>query len=723
MLHRIQFSSIIFHILLIVPADFSSSTATYISAEETRALATVALRRGTVPDSTVIVPLLASGTVEDTLLAVSCLLARGDSNACMPLIRPGQVWNRPGADRIEERRLILARRMQTDIYPDYLRLWNAFPDRPAGRRSLIRLIETHSPDALSIIPQWDETADSWPRDLRSHWHTAAGNEYSRTGQFDNAVSHWIAAVETGPSAWSMKSADSLLVYRDRLQFSNKELQNLAGIILGTDPEAILDVLSDRSLSPELSLIKARALLRSGRDSDGRSLLESLVANTPKVAPDALWELATWYKRKDRDDNASREYIRLVRRYPAHSSAPAALWEAAWAFERTGMYDEAADAYDELARRWPRYKKAGRALLRYGLVAWRKGDLETALTRFLTGIERARSPHSRTALAYWLGKAFFYHGRVDDAFRWWSWAAVTDSLSFYGSQASWRIDSLRRFSTSGLPGFLPSSQRRPRDIPAWVNTWETRSLQTTFDSVREELELLYSCGMIRSGSDLLFTRIYDFYSSAHELSQLLHLAERYESYRSVSLIADRLSYLYELKTGTESPFWLRRLVYPIPYPDILERIDSAVSLDYRLISALIRKESMYDRTAESHAGARGLMQILPRTANELGNGRTYRPDDLWSVEINFSLGHVYLNKMLAAFHGSLIHALAAYNAGPHNSTRWISSLNTNDLELWMECITYGETRWYIPTIIAFQRRYARLWPFLRSPLLQGLSIIE
>ena len=521
----------------------------------------------------------------------------------------------------------------------------------------------------------------------------------------------------------MQSAESLLVYRNRLQFSNKELQNLAGIILDTNPEVILDVLSGRSLSPELSLVKARALLRSGRETDGRSLLESLVADTPKAAPDALWELATWYKRNDRDDRASREYLRLVRRYPAHLSAPAALWEAAWAFERTGMYDESADAYDELVRRWPRYKKAGRALLRYGLVAWRKGDLETALTRFLNGIERARSPRTRTALAYWLGKAFFFHGRIDDAFRWWTWAAVTDSFSFYGSQASWRIDSLRRFSMSRLTGRLPSSQRRPHDIPAWVNTWETRSLQTTFDPVREELELLYSCGMIRTGSDLLFTRIYDFYSSAHELSQLLRLAERYESYRSVSLIADRLSYLYESKTGTESPFWLRRLVYPIPYPDILERIDSTVSLDYRLISALIRKESMYDRTAESHAGARGLMQLLPGTANEIEKGRTYRPDNLWSVEINLTLGHEYLDRMITGFHGSLIHALAAYNAGPHNSTRWISALNTNDLELWMECITYGETRSYIPTIIAFKRRYARLWPFLRSPLLQGLSILK
>lgn len=102
---------------------------------------------------------------------------------------------------------------------------------------------------------------------------------------------------------------------------------------------------------------------------------------------------------------------------------------------------------------------------------------------------------------------------------------------------------------------------------------------------------------------------------------------------------------------------------IPYADIIQRAASTYQLPEKLIAAVIKQESNFNPTAESHAGAQGLMQLMPGTAKWLGVADRFDPLQ------NIMGGAKYLRKMIDQFDGNLEHALAAYNAGPGNVKKY------------------------------------------------------
>lgn len=92
--------------------------------------------------------------------------------------------------------------------------------------------------------------------------------------------------------------------------------------------------------------------------------------------------------------------------------------------------------------------------------------------------------------------------------------------------------------------------------------------------------------------------------------------------------------------------------------VIDDASKKYNISKDIINAVIKTESMYDQFAVSRAGAMGLMQLMPKTALELG---VEKPFD---VKENIMGGTAYLRKMLDRYEGNLDHALAAYNAGPH-----------------------------------------------------------
>lgn len=126
----------------------------------------------------------------------------------------------------------------------------------------------------------------------------------------------------------------------------------------------------------------------------------------------------------------------------------------------------------------------------------------------------------------------------------------------------------------------------------------------------------------------------------------------------------------------------------------------------LVYALIRQESAYNVGAVSHAGARGLMQLMPGTAKEVARrvGVRYSPSRLVTdPDYNVLLGKSYLNGVLDRFSGSYILALSSYNAGPGRTAQWIGMFGDPrdpaiDPVDWVEMIPYNETRNYVQRIM-------------------------
>jgi len=128
-------------------------------------------------------------------------------------------------------------------------------------------------------------------------------------------------------------------------------------------------------------------------------------------------------------------------------------------------------------------------------------------------------------------------------------------------------------------------------------------------------------------------------------------------------------------------------------------------------SLIRQESLFESFAESSAGARGLMQIMPATAADIVDQLGWPPDftnvDLFRPVVSIPLGAYYLARQLAYFDGDLYAALAAYNGGPGNTQAW-KELSQGDSDLLLEVIRPEETRQYIQQIYVFTKIYERIY---------------
>lgn len=146
--------------------------------------------------------------------------------------------------------------------------------------------------------------------------------------------------------------------------------------------------------------------------------------------------------------------------------------------------------------------------------------------------------------------------------------------------------------------------------------------------------------------------------------------------------------------------LEVLTLPLAHQRIIRQQAEEKDVPADLIAAVIYEESRF-RDQTSEAGARGLMQITPDTADTIENlsgGETFVYEDLANAELNIRYGTFYLSHLLDKYDGDLIAVLAAYNAGEGNADRWGGA----DLEL--SDITYPETRGYVEEVLETRSRY-------------------
>ncbi len=155
--------------------------------------------------------------------------------------------------------------------------------------------------------------------------------------------------------------------------------------------------------------------------------------------------------------------------------------------------------------------------------------------------------------------------------------------------------------------------------------------------------------------------------------------------------------------------------PHAYPAI--PLPSGHQNNFTMIHAITRQESQFDRAAVSHAGARGLMQLMPATARETSRkiNMAYRRSALTTdTAYNIRLGSTYIRRMLDYYGGSYPLAVAAYNAGPGNVNRWLRAngdprTGAIDILTWIERIPIFETKNYVQRVLENAVMYDHLNP--------------
>jgi soluble lytic murein transglycosylase len=152
--------------------------------------------------------------------------------------------------------------------------------------------------------------------------------------------------------------------------------------------------------------------------------------------------------------------------------------------------------------------------------------------------------------------------------------------------------------------------------------------------------------------------------------------------------------------------VREITLPLRHDDIIRQQAAAKNVDAALIAAVIYEESRF-RDQTSHAGARGLMQITPATADFIARrsgGSRFKQSDLATPQINIAYGAWYLRYLIDHYGGSETLAVAAYNAGQTNVDRWVARAGGADKFDTARHIPFPETRAYVHNVEERRRQY-------------------
>ena len=300
----------------------------------------------------------------------------------------------------------------------------------------------------------------------------------------------------------------------------------------------------------------------------------------------------------------------------------------------------------------------------GLAAWRQNDCRTAAPAFANVAALATDADMRSAGAYWASRAYMVCGEAEKVANYLKQAARSDE-TFYGLLAR---------ESLGLPlGGAPVASRfgaiewqRLKDSP---NARAAIALSAIGDDAKADELIRYQAKI--GGGD--------------QYDALLRLAS------ALNLPATQLWLAHNGPAGTQPDSFAR-----FPAPDW--RPDGGWRVDPSLIYAHTLQESGFRSDVVSSAGARGLMQVRPGTAGDVGLTNAAQ---LFVPSTNMEYGQRYLEALrdMSATGGLLPKVMAAYNAGPLPVDRWNTQVqDKGDPLLFMESLPYYETRAYVNIVM-------------------------
>lgn len=162
------------------------------------------------------------------------------------------------------------------------------------------------------------------------------------------------------------------------------------------------------------------------------------------------------------------------------------------------------------------------------------------------------------------------------------------------------------------------------------------------------------------------------------------------------------------------------MYPIGYQSDIQQAAKEAKVDPLLVASVIRVESKFDPTDVSDAGAIGLMQLMPGTAQWIAQqmqqeGQAYNPAllsgntaDLSVPGINIRVGSWYIHYLIQQFHGNVVEAVAGYNAGPRRVQVWLNDKVWNGQLGTITNIPVGETRHFVDRVFYNYNLYERIY---------------
>jgi soluble lytic murein transglycosylase len=533
--------------------------------------------------------------------------------------------------------------------------------RPNARRSRAEEAIDQTTPEESVLNWFEHQAP-----LRTEGKVAYGQALIASGQAELGYPHirdaWIFGRFT-------RSKEKQFLRRYRKRFSKADHWERLDNLLWNGRRREARRMLPRVTADQRAVATARIRLRRKRGGVDSAI--SRIPDSLKRDPGFLYERLRWRRRKGRDQEAleilknppdtmvrpelwSKERIILARRLLSEGK----IDDAYAAISAHGLDNKHKSAFSEAE--W----LAGWIALRF------MSNGKEALERFEGLYRTVVYPVSKARAAYWAGRAAKSIGNAAQANDWFQ-TAIRYPTTYHGQLATEEL----------------GEKIHPSPAPVTPLAAE----QKKFDS--------------------------------HELTHAARLLNELDQDRLVR------TFLLQHSKLNKSPghrVMTGRLAHDIGRPDLAIWVarhahkggDTLLELGYplyempdgsperALLLALARQESNFHTKAISRAGARGIMQLMPRTARLVArsNGIRYSRSRLTTDPVyNVRLGRRYLKNMLSKFNGSYILAIAAYNAGPNAVSRWLKKngdprSGTNDPIDWIELIPFQETRTYVQRVL-------------------------
>ena len=642
---------------------------------------------GAVPIAKPSIPKLSTNITEDELEDLERAFKEADRRNWSAALKWAKKIKSPVPEKIVRWRYYLTETNGIQ-FDEIVRFIEANPDWPRRER-LLRRAEEAMPDDLK-----PERVVAWfagQEPMTGEGKVNLGEAYLAIGKQEFGA-YWLQ------NAWTQNNLSSRL--QKRLTGKHNSLLTAehhlarANMLLWQRKTSDAQRLISKLDKKDAAVVRARIdLINSGNIKSSMSKVPSSLKNDGGL----LYEQLKLHRKAERNSSG----LKVIRQAPKDAEGlgnPDLWWTERNLLARRAIKQESYDdAYDIVAGNGLEFGggfadaefMAGWLALRY------LNDPNAAENHFRRLDGGVSYPISKSRAAYWLGRALEEQNKAKEAVEAYERAA-SYSTAFYGQLAIERLQASKATLT----------------LPQYVRVTPTKIEQIASREIIEALQLLHLADQERT----LRTFV-------------LHLSDYLESPEDYAALSDLMFQQDRPELGVRSAkraalkhIFLPERAYPINAIDA--QTIKSVKSPIELVLGLSRQESEFNPRAVSRAGALGLMQLMPGTAQIVARQQkvSYSKSRLTSdPSYNVSLGSAHLADLLNDWRGSYILTIASYNAGPHRAKAWIREYgdprDTNKIDPidWIEKIPFNETRNYVQRVMENMQVYRSRLAGTSTPL--------
>ncbi len=532
-------------------------------------------------------------------------------------------------------------------------------------------------------------------DEASQWRRTLVVELPTTPQAADAAT---ALVQAGDPALTSAAAGQIFFHAERWGEAINALD--LAIAQATDTDS----------GTELRRLRGLALRAQGDFPAALAALAEAGALSPNAEAGRQAQL-DWIQtlgQSGATEQAIQGYQEFAAAYPADERAPEALNRAIILRERLGDMAGADGMRVALGQSYPVSTQGRTALHRLGLARFQAGDMAAA--RQFWQLQAEQNTGSWAAQgAFWAGRSAQASGDPEAATTLFTTARSAAPTSYYGARAA---EELGLTADGTLPLTAPVTPSDWAALTDWIAGWNGAGNEPAppLAAFTERALLLEQVNLTANARNEWQAGLSMAQGDPASLAALAQAADAAQITPIALSAAAALAALVPPDAPT-APLALQRLLYPVPFPELVIRESAAHGVDPRLFLALLRQESRFDPGATSWVGARGLAQVMPATgegiARDLG-ATDYTVDDLYRPNVSVRFGTYYLGRRISDMEGSQAGALAAYNGGLGNAMRWAGGTQVVDQDLFAETIDFPETQGYVKLVMGYYGAYRELY---------------